>query len=235
MDYLLDSAVVLDTETTGMEPAVDRLVELAALSVQTDNLFHSLCNPGRGIPPEVMAIHHITEQMTNGQDSPERVAERMFSVLPEPKLAIAHNAKFDLPFVKHVAPSWDPIWICTYKCSVMTWPDAPKHSNQVLRYWLGLKCPLLEQFPDLAPHRALYDIIVTREIFRTLLQFNTLEQLILWSSGPLLLPKVPFGKHKDKLWSEVDYGYLKWCLTQSDMNEDVLYTARAEISRRYPR
>lgn len=234
MAYLLDSAAVLDTETTGLDHKVDRLVEVALLDVKSDAHFHTLCYPGRDIPPEAMAIHHITEAMVANAPNPGKALYDAVNHLNQPKLAIAHNAKFDLPFINDLAQGqWDPIWVCTYKCSVMLWPDAPAHSNQVLRYWLGLKVPMLEQFPGLMPHRALYDIIVTREIFGTMLKFATLEQLITWSSGPLDLPKVPFGKHKGKPFSEVDYGYLKWVLGQSDMDENMLHSARCEIDRRY--
>jgi exodeoxyribonuclease X len=156
----------------------------------------------------------------------------MLMHLDRPKLAIAHNAAFDRPFVKAIAPDWNPDWICTLKCSIMTWPDSPRHTNQVLRYYLGLKPALLTAFPELAPHRALYDIIVTREIFHTLCALNPLDRLLEWSNNPILLPKVTFGKHKGRAWSEVDRGYLRWCLTQEDMNEDVLFTARHWFDRR---
>src|SRR5262245_25865334 len=32
-------------------------------------------------------------------------------------------------------------WLCTYKSALRAWPDAPRHSNSVLRYWLGIDIP----------------------------------------------------------------------------------------------
>lgn len=214
---------VLDTETTGLDCSVDRLVELASIPLDSDDYFSSLCNPGRSIPPEVMAIHHITEEDARPFPSPEEVTARWLDKLGYPEVLVAHNAKFDRGFMERLIESGTS-WLCTYKCAVMIWPDAPKHSNQVLRYWLGLK-PDAKLLEGLAPHRALYDIVVTREIVRTMLKLRPLAQLLEWSSGPILLSKVSFGKHAGKAWSEVDRGYLRWCLQQKDMNEDVLHTA----------
>jgi exodeoxyribonuclease X len=235
---MLDRTIILDTETTGLDPAEDRLVELAGLKFQTDEYYSMICNPGRGIPPEAMAIHHITEGMVADAPSPMTVTHAMLGKLldhPEKSSVpffVAHNAKFDRGFMAPLLGAVRPVWICTYRCAVMTWPDAPRHTNQVLRYWLGLKCPMLDLIPNLSPHRALYDIIVTREIFRTLLTFNPVERLIDWSNSPIILPKVTFGKHKGKTWDEVDYGYLRWCCQQPDMDEDVLFTAQHFMRKR---
>lgn len=228
---MLDRAIVLDTETTGIDPVEHRLVELAAINLQNDTYFSKLCNPGRSIPPEAMAVHHITEDDCASADSPMTVTHHMLRALGEPPLVIAHNAKFDRGFMEPLLGAIRPTWLCTYKCSLLQWPDAPGHSNQVLRYWLGLR-PDPSLLGNLAPHRALYDIIVTREIVRTLLQFQSLETLIKWSNNPVLLPKVTFGKHKGKLWSQVDRGYLLWCSRQDDMNEDVLFTANYWIRQK---
>jgi exodeoxyribonuclease X len=227
--------IILDTETTGVDPLVDKIVEIAAINLHTDLTFETLVNPGRGIPPEAMAIHHITEWMVEGKPAPFD-AMTLFTRWaiqnkapgdPAPILA-AHNAKFDKGMIEPLL-GFSPQWLCTYKSAVMLWPDAPGHSNQVLRYWLGLK----PQIPEgLAPHRAMYDIICTREILRVQLQQASLDQLLQWSSGPILLPKVTFGKHKGKTWDQVDNGYLNWCLGQQDMNEDVLHTAEYWLGKR---
>ena len=70
-------------------------------------------------------------------------------------------------------------------------------------------------------------MIVTRTLFRKLAEIFTLEQMIELSSKPVLLPKVTFGKHKGLTWREVPYGYLKWILGTSDIDdENVIHTAR---------
>ena len=66
--YELGPFTVFDVETTGMSPAGDRIVELAALRVDQDGSereFHTLINPGRSIPADVVAVHHITDAMVN--------------------------------------------------------------------------------------------------------------------------------------------------------------------------
>jgi exodeoxyribonuclease X len=224
--------IILDTETTGVDPLVDKIVEIAAINLHTDLTFETLVNPGRGIPPEAMAIHHITEWMVEKSPDPASAHQAFVNWAVNPTglpIFAAHNAKFDRGMMAPYLKGLDPQWLCTYKSAVMLWPDAPGHSNQVLRYWLGLK----PQIPEgLAPHRAMYDIICTREILRVQLQQASLDQLLQWSSGPILLPKVSFGKHKGKTWDQVDNGYLNWCLAQADMNEDVLYTADYWLSKR---
>jgi len=219
--------IITDTETTGIDCAVDRLVELAACPVGTDyGNFTTFVNPERDIPPEAKAIHHITE--ADVADAPKEGAalvQMMEHYQFQPTVFVAHNAKFDRGFINRINPALQVDWICTYKCAVLAWPDAPSHSNQVLRYYLDLD--LSSQLPEgLFPHRALYDTIVTRGILERLLQRVDLARLIEISSGPILLKKVSFGKHKGEPWDKVPYGYLKWCVSQADMNEDVLYTAR---------
>jgi DNA polymerase III epsilon subunit-like protein len=56
---------VIDVETTGIDPSVDRVVEVACAVVrdgkETD-AFSSLINPGRSIPPAASAVHHLTNR-----------------------------------------------------------------------------------------------------------------------------------------------------------------------------
>lgn len=230
----LTNPLIIDTETTGLDPENDRLVEIAGLKLDSDKYFTSLCNPGRDIPPQAMAIHHITEEDARPHYAPAVNLQRMLDELGYPSLMIFHNAKFDTAFLRKIwtrKPSQPSVPIlCTYKCAYHAWPEAPSYSNQVLRYWLGLKPPV-NLLSGLAPHRALYDIVVTREIFKTLINFYEMDQLLDWSARPLLLRNVAFGTHKGKAWSAVPHGYLRWCRDNILDNEDVQYTVNHYLNK----
>ena len=74
-----DIVRVVDIETTGLDPATDRIVEIAVVVVDFQGqhyrkLFHSLVDPGIPIPPEASAVHHITTAMVAGKaPTPDRI------------------------------------------------------------------------------------------------------------------------------------------------------------------
>jgi len=219
--------VVMDTETTGLSAEDDRLVELAGEGMFSDIRYSAIVNPHREIALEARAVHHLgPKDVADGLLEHEALA--LFDdTLLQPDILVAHNAKFDRGFIDRIDPNNPYKWICTYKCSLMSWPDAPGHGNQLLRYYLGIddKGLLAGKLPpELFPHRALYDVIVTKEILRQLLGRHNVADLIRWSNTDLVLKYCTFGKHKGKLWSEVDYGYLKWCV--GAMDGDIGYTAQ---------
>jgi exodeoxyribonuclease X len=225
--------MVVDTETTGLDPEKDKICEIAGVWRNKDKLLFSaeLCNPGVPIPPEVSAVHHITDDLLIDLCSPLQALENLlnyFGALDD-CVMVAHNAKFDRGFLSNLVHIDRP-WICTYRCALHLWPDAPGHSNQVLRYWL-------KQHPewiplDLAPHRALYDALCTEQILRFMLVSHSLDELIELSKKPVILQKVRFGKYKGSLWQDVDYGYLKWVMRQQNIDADVLHTAHHYLTKR---
>src|SRR6185436_17880445 len=92
----------------------------------------TLINPGRPMPVEAMAVHHIRDRDLVGAPP----ATTVFRALTQDAdVMAAHNARFEREFFT----GGDRPWICTYKCALRAWPDAPGHSNQVLRYHLGLE------------------------------------------------------------------------------------------------
>lgn len=217
---------VTDLETTGIEPT-DAVVEIAAWDVVVDGGRASieewgdvLVNPGRPIPPEVSAIHHLVD---------EDVAGRMkFDDAVRPAMIgadafCAHNAKFERQWITKDLTGDRP-WICTLRCAYRVWPDAPSHSNQALRYWLA-PAGLDREIAAVA-HRAGPDAYVTAFTLRELLKKATVSDLIEWSSQPAILPRVQFGKHRGMKWTDVPVDYLSWILRQADMDEDVKHTAR---------
>lgn len=221
--------ITFDTETTGINCQVDRLVELAGVCRGYEH-FTTFVNPERDIPPEAKAIHHILEEDVAEAPYETGAMNNFFDHFHNggaPLIMVAHNAKFDRGFVRRIDPlsEQNVQYICTMRCAWLSWPDAPGYSNQVLRYWLDLKPEVPE---GLFPHRALYDAIVTQAILEELLKKHPVSTLLDWSNNPVLMPKVPYGKHKGKSWSEVDYGYLKWALgpTGPKDDEDFIYTAQ---------
>ena len=56
--------------------------------------------------------------------------------------------------------------------------------------------------------------------------------MIAWIAEPKLLPKVPFGKHRNSSWSEVPMDYQNWMVGQVDMDPDVIWCAQRELQER---
>jgi exodeoxyribonuclease X len=192
--------------------------------------FSALYRPLGEIPAETKAVHHLTEADFN-ETMPVCTPLNLGFALSQPSPAdvlIAHNCAFERSFISDDVTGGIP-WICTQKCALRLWPDAPKHSNQVLRYWRGM---ILDATQAMPPHRAGPDAWVTAHLLKDMLGEATVEQLINWTTEPKLLLRVPFGKHRNLPWSEVPTDYLSWMAKQTDMDTDVLWNARQELYRR---
>jgi exodeoxyribonuclease X len=147
---------------------------------------------------------------------------------PAPDVLVAHNCEFEQRFISGFASNGLP-WICTHKTALRVWPDAPRHSNQVLRYWRGL---VLDEALAMPPHRAGPDAWVTAHLLAELLEGASAEEMIEWASQPGKLPNITFGKHKGTRWPDVPTDYLHWMTRQKDMNADAVFCANEEIARR---
>lgn len=213
---------MIDLETTGLPPDAD-VVEAAFVDVVNMELskgWSALVRTTRPVSVEARAAHHITDAAIACGLEWDFVRQ----ILGAAECFCAHNADFEKAF-------FDPEgsqWIDTYKCALRLWPDAPRHTNQVLRYFIEGCDPGKAGMP---PHRALPDCHVTARILIKCLGLAELEQLVTWSAEPPLLPRVPMGKHYGKPWSEVPTDYLEWA-TRQDFDAGVAHTVRVELKRR---
>jgi DNA polymerase-3 subunit epsilon len=95
--------IVLDTETTGLDPASgDRVIEVAAIELYnfmpTGQTFHVLIDPQRDIPEEATRVHGFTAEMLRGKPIFAGIAAEMMAFLRDSEI-IAHNAPFDFGFL----------------------------------------------------------------------------------------------------------------------------------------
>src|SRR5436190_278086 len=97
--------VVLDTETTGLRPGPDRVIEVAAVRVSHGAVvssFQCLMNPGRGLPPFITKFTGISQEMV--QDAPlAKVVLPDFLQFIDGAILVGHNLGFDLNFLTHEA------------------------------------------------------------------------------------------------------------------------------------
>ncbi len=158
--------VAFDTETTGLWAPFHRLVELAGIrfrlgSPETVN-FHSLVNPDRPMPEEVIAVHGITDNMVADAPTARPVLEQFMEFCGNESLLVAHNAMFDVSFIS-----------CELDRSGLVCPDLQVLDTVDIsrRLFPGLDCYTLEflarhfGIAESQEHRALADADLVRHLF----------------------------------------------------------------------
>jgi DNA polymerase-3 subunit epsilon len=95
--------IIFDTETTGLDPRLDRVIELGGVELvnrfPTGRTFHHLINPqGRPINAEAVAVHGISEADLVGKPTFDAIAGEFLEFIDGARL-VAHNASFDVAFL----------------------------------------------------------------------------------------------------------------------------------------
>jgi DNA polymerase III epsilon subunit-like protein/peroxiredoxin len=154
--------VVIDVETTGLDPARDDLLELATVALDdgaVGDCWSSFVKPGRAIPAGATAVHGITDSMVVEAPSALSVAPELRRRCGSHHLAF-HHARFDLPFVAALLraagepPLYNPVVDTLGLARGLA--GLAGHSLQELAVRLGL--------PAEPPHRALADALTTARL-----------------------------------------------------------------------
>lgn len=95
--------IVLDTETTGLDPIQGhRLVEVACIElvnhVPSGRTFHRYCDPQRDMPEEAFQVHGLSSEFLTGQPLFRDIADDFLEFLGD-AIVVAHNGSFDLAFL----------------------------------------------------------------------------------------------------------------------------------------
>lgn len=160
--------VVLDTETTGLRPGPNRVIEIAAIRLRGDEVldsFQSLVNPGRRLPPFIVQFTGITQEMVDGAPPAEEVMPDFLSFI-EGAILVGHNIGFDIGFL-------------TYEAQLLGQPFPLDGIDTILfarRYLPTLRRFKLDavaehlKIPVTKRHRAMGDAKVTAAIFLKLVE-----------------------------------------------------------------
>lgn len=218
--------IFLDTETTGLEDK-DRLCQLAYK--YDDNIVNELFKPPDNleISVDAMSIHHITNEMINDKELFEDSATRkelIQLIEKEGSIVVAHNAEFDINMLKKedINPNK---YICTLKLAKYMDPEGnlPKYNLQYLRYHYNIDI-------DANAHDALGDILVLEAVFEIYYKkmvesygYNVTNKMIEVTKNPVMLPRMPFGKHKGKKFNQIPRDYLVW-LSGTNIDKDMEFT-----------
>jgi DNA polymerase III subunit epsilon len=172
--------VVFDTETTGLAPASDEIVQIAAVRIVNGRrvegeVFDTLVDPGRPIPPASTEVHGITDQMVRGAPGID-VAGARFHRFARGAVLVAHNAPFDLEFLRRhealIGAHFDHPVLDTVLLSAVVFGQQEAHSLDALTARLGIT------IPDEARHTAIGDTLATADAFLKLLPMLRARSLL---------------------------------------------------------
>lgn len=238
---------VVDVETSGLTDDKE-VLELGICEVHAKGKEVIIQPPAfflfrntRPIPPQASAVHHLTAgdlaHMLPWAESSQGAWNWGREAAGPIHYLVAHNTDFEEPLLSSLEPT--AAWICTYKCALRAWPDAPAHGNQVLRYWLTeegrwpVTARAFSRKQAEPTHRAGPDAYVTAYLLAALLAEHPIEVLAQWSRELRHVARIPFGNLKGKPWSEADQGLLYWTIDAArDFDEGVKAAARRELDRR---
>ena len=157
-NLLEDTFVVFDTETTGFYAGSDQMIEIGAVKIKNGEIierFDELIDPHRPIPKKITELTFITDEMLSGCDNEENVTKRFLEWVGDLPL-IAHNAKFDISFMKAACNKYNLkefsyTVLDTMSIARMLHPEWPNHKLQTLTKKLDIP------WDEDKHHRADYD------------------------------------------------------------------------------
>lgn len=180
--------IVLDTETTGLDPLSDEMIEFAGIKFHQDQeigRLQILIKPKRKLDPFITHLTGISS--ADLADAP--VASEALPIVQNflgSSLLVAHNAIFDISFLAanyayHLHRPLLNNYSCTLKLSQAMFPEMSSFKLSFLASRLAIEA---------APHRALADTLTTAELLRKLKailqEHQDPEQFLYWQRSPQL-------------------------------------------------
>jgi len=159
---------VLDIETTGLSFRTEKITEFGAIKIKNGEIidtFECFVNPEKPIPYEVIKVTHITDDMVRDAETIEQVLPKFLEFIGDDVL-VAHNANFDIGFIRHFARlqgyKLNNTYIDTLSLARDMFPEYKKHKLGIIADNLGIRV-------DVA-HRALDDVKTLVKVFEVMIK-----------------------------------------------------------------
>ncbi len=163
--------VVFDTETTGLLPHKDEIVQIGAVRMLRGHMiegesFEILVNPGRKIPESSTKVHGITNAMVTDAPAIDQ-AGASFHHFARDAVLVAHNAPFDMAFLhrhkKRIGLTFDHPVLDTVLLSAVLFGGSSTHTLDALGDRLGVRIPAHLR------HTAMGDAVATAQVMEKML------------------------------------------------------------------
>jgi len=153
---------VVDIETTGSTPQSAGITEIAIVihnGVEVTGKYVTLINPRHKIPPFIVNMTGISDEMVAAAPLFEDVAPQIYNLL-NGRVFVAHNVSFDYSFVHYLLGrsgfQWSAPKLCTIKLSRRVFPGLEKYGLGSLTRDLGIRIE--------GRHRAWGDAAATAQV-----------------------------------------------------------------------
>ncbi len=186
---------VLDLETTGLSFRTEKITEIGIMKVKDGEVideFSCFVNPEKPIPPKVVEVTNITDDMVKDAETIEQVLPKVIEFIGDSVL-VAHNADFDIGFLKYNAKqqglSIENTYIDTLRLAKDLFPDYKKYKLGKIAENLGIVVEVA--------HRALDDVDTTVKVFRHMLKMleekgvKTVDDIDIKLAGEADFKKLP--------------------------------------------
>ena len=159
---------VLDLETTGLSAKTEKITEIGIMKIVNGEVvdkFSEFVNPEKHIPERVQEVTHITDDMVIDSPKIDEIFPRVLEFI-KGSVLVAHNATFDIGFLKNVAKNlgyeFDYTYVDTLPLARKLYPELKKHKLGKIAEHLGIEV--------LVAHRALDDVDTTVKVLKEMMK-----------------------------------------------------------------
>ena len=159
---------VLDLETTGFSPKTEKITEVGIMKIKNGEVidqFSEFVNPEKPIPQRVVEVTNITDDMVKNAKTIEQIFPEILEFI-KGSVVVAHNASFDMGFLKYNAKElgyeFDFTYVDTLALSRKIFPELKKHKLGKIAEHLKIKVEVA--------HRALDDVDTTVKVFNEMMK-----------------------------------------------------------------
>ncbi|NLC87656.1 MAG: PolC-type DNA polymerase III [Clostridiaceae bacterium] len=163
---------VLDLETTGLSFRTEKITEIGIMKVKNGEVideFSTFVNPEKPIPQKVVEVTNITDDMVKDAPKIEEVLPKVLEFVGDSVL-VAHNADFDMGFLKHNAKELgynsENTYLDTLGLAKQLFPNFKKYKLGIIAEKLGIEVEVA--------HRALDDVDTTVKVLKVM--FDKLKE-----------------------------------------------------------